>query len=232
MGDYILRDDGKRILVKGGPEITGQLPRLGFDIRMIPPTPMILRTPFDIQALSTQPMTNRTPEAAAAQPLFVHYDACVEAMINQVQQNKLYDQIGNLSGVNAVNIGRSPYNTVTRENFYDEPMQKATQLSSALVKNWGFTAAWRMPTGLSQQAKNIVAVYPMDMIAWDTVGTSPANDTIRFFLTTYFNSVLARNISNQKLITFLWTFKTLLRMRLYHLVNQKGTEEKNPNIDK
>lgn len=123
----ILHDDGRHILVKGGPEDAGKLSALGFDIKALPAKPMILRTPFNIN-LSPAPsnISGATPSSAAsALPLV--YDFRVAAMINQVRRDTLYEETGNLSGENAVNISGSPYTITTRSTASGIPIQKAAQ---------------------------------------------------------------------------------------------------------
>ncbi|MFZ4478988.1 MAG: hypothetical protein ACOYNZ_03730, partial [Rhodoferax sp.] len=122
----ILHDDGRRILVKGGPELAGKLSELGFDINAIPKTPMILRRPFDRGLDPSQKDTSRTRQSSTTSAFPVTQDPRVAAMMDQVQQTALYDETGNLSGENAITISGSPYTISTRHTSSGTPIQKAT----------------------------------------------------------------------------------------------------------
>ena len=123
----ILYDDGRRILVKGGPEVADRLSELGFDINAIPQKPMILRTPFDINIIPAEPSVSGTPQSYVASAVALTRNPRVAAMIDQVQQSALYDETGNLSGENAVYIFGNPYTIITRHTTSGTPIQNATQ---------------------------------------------------------------------------------------------------------
>ena len=138
----ILHDDGRRILVKGSPGVADQLSELGFDISAIPVKPMIIRTPFDINLAPSQKTISRTVKSSIASAFTVTHDPRVAAMVDQVQQTALYDELGNLSGENAVTISGKPYTMTTRHTDSGAPIQNATQYVYERIAALGLTVSF------------------------------------------------------------------------------------------
>jgi hypothetical protein len=138
----ILHDDGRRILVKGNPEVADKLSELGFDINAIPIKPMILRTPFDINQIPSQKTISRTSQPSITSAFAVTRDPRVAAMVDLVQQTALYDEIGNLSGENAVTISGNPYIMITRHTTSGAPIQNATQYVYERIAAMGLTVSF------------------------------------------------------------------------------------------
>ena len=152
----ILYDDGQRLLVKGGPEVADKLSGMGFDIKMVPTKPMIFRIPFDIKMVPTTPDISRTPQVFSAQTLAAIYDPRVAAMINQVQENILYEETGNLSGENAVAIGGSPYTITRRYTASGVPIEKATQYVYERMEALGLTVSYHNWSMYLNSSRNVV----------------------------------------------------------------------------
>lgn len=156
----ILHDDGRCILVKGSPSVADELSLLGFDIKMLPAKPMILRVPFDIKMTTTNPITSRTPEAATAQTLSISYDSRVKAMIDQVRENTLYDELGKLTGEAPVTIGSSTYTITTRATSSGTPIQKATQYAYERMETMGLAVSYQHWSTPYYSSRNVVGTKP------------------------------------------------------------------------
>jgi hypothetical protein len=134
----ILFDDGRHIVVRNGPGVSDALAELGFDLQMLPDTPMSLR--------------------AAPLPLAtaITYDSRVAAMIDQVQSNAAYDENGNLSGENTVLIGGSPYTITTRHTGSGTSINMATQYVYERMETMGLTVSYHDWTACGRSNRNVI----------------------------------------------------------------------------
>ena len=134
----ILLDDGRHIVVRNGPGVSDALAELGFDLQMLPDTPMSLR--------------------AAPLPLAtaITYDSRVAAMVDQVQSNAAYDENGNLSGENPVTIGGSPYTITTRHTGSGTPINMATQYVYERMEAMGLTVSYHDWTACGRSNRNVI----------------------------------------------------------------------------
>lgn len=138
----VIHDDGRRILVKGSPEIVAKLSELGFDISAIPKKPMTLRMPSDPSPVPSQKATSRALQSLIAPTFPVTPDSRVAAMMEQVQSTSLYDEVGNLSGENTVTISGSPYIISTRNTTSGIQIQHATQYVYERIGAMGLAASF------------------------------------------------------------------------------------------
>lgn len=134
----VLFDDGRYILVKNSSEISDALAEMGFDLLVLPDTPMSLR------------------EAPIPTSLAITYDARVAAMIDQVIQSTVYDQNGNLSGENQVLIGGSPYTITTRNTDSGTPVAMATQYAYERMEAFGLAVSYHDWTACGRTNRNVV----------------------------------------------------------------------------
>ncbi len=149
----ILHDDGRQLLVKGSPEAAEKLSDAGFDIKALPANPIILRSPPNITVKpdisgELQVFPGLAPEAA--------YDPRVAIMIDQVQESLLYQETGNLSGVNTVIIGGSPFIITTRHTASGDPIQKATEYVYECMETLGYAASYQNWSKNTYSNRNII----------------------------------------------------------------------------
>jgi hypothetical protein len=141
----VLHDDGRRIIVKGDWAAAQRLSEMGFAVTRLPATPIILRAP----------KTSTAPEKVIA------YDPAVAAMIDRVRQTDLYDDVGNLSGENAVTIGGSAYTIASRNTTKTTPIQKATQYVYERLTAMGLAVSYRdwsiTDEGKHYSGRNVIA---------------------------------------------------------------------------
>jgi hypothetical protein len=136
----ILHDDGRRIVVKGGPGTARKLSEMGFAVSSVPTEPMILRA----------------AKTSAAPELAITYNPTVAAMINLVQEESLYDDVGNLSGINAVTIGGSSYTIKTRSTPSGTPIQKATQYVYERMEAMGLSVSYQDWSAEEYEGRNVI----------------------------------------------------------------------------
>ena len=134
----ILLDDGRHIVVRDGQGVSDTLAELGFDLQMLPDTPISLREP-------------PIPLATA-----ITYDYSVAVMIDQVEQNLVYDENGNLSGENPVLIGGSPYTITTRHTGSGTPINMATQYVYERMEAMGLTVSYHDWNGCGRSNRNVI----------------------------------------------------------------------------
>jgi hypothetical protein len=149
----ILHDDGRQLLVKGGPEASEKLSEAGFDIKALPAKPMILRSPSNI--IST-PDISEELQASPGQAPESAYDPRIAIMIDQVWESLLYQETGNLSGVNTVVIGGSPYIITTRHTASGDPVQKAAEYVYERMETLGFAVSYQDWSKNSYSNRNII----------------------------------------------------------------------------
>jgi hypothetical protein len=134
----ILFDDGRHIVVRNGPGVPDELAELGFDLQILPDTPISLR--------------------AAPLPLApaITHDTRVAAMIDQVQSNAVYDENGNLSGESPVLIGGSPYTITTRHTGSGTSINMATQYVYERMAAMGLTVSYHDWSACSRSNRNVI----------------------------------------------------------------------------
>lgn len=92
----------------------------------------------EIVLLTFQPLVVADqPVVAIREPL--NYNVAIQAMIDQVTSQKVYDYTAGLSGVSAVMVGGSPYTIATRHTSSGVPIQKATQYVGEFMAGLGYT---------------------------------------------------------------------------------------------
>jgi len=152
----ILHDDGRQLIVKGGPETADKLSGLGFDIKVLPASPMILRSPFNIMATPAKPHISEAPRVFPEQAPEAAYDLRVAIMIDQVSESFLYNETGNLSGVNAVVIGGTPFTITTRYTASGDPVEKAIEYVYERMVSLGFATSYQDWSYEAYSNRNII----------------------------------------------------------------------------
>lgn len=135
----VLYDDGRQIVVRLEVGRADELAALGFAVQALPDQPLDLR--------------------AAPVPMapFISYDSRVAAMIDQVQQDELWDDDGGLSGENPVTIGGSPYTITTRKTNSGTPIQMATQYAYERLLSLGLAVTYHTWSAGGYSSRNVVA---------------------------------------------------------------------------
>lgn len=110
----ILYDDGEWIIVRYEPEVDEILAELGFDLKMMSETPIVL-----------------TPDESEAEPGKVVKQIVenprVREMMGKITENDLKSCISGLSGENEITVEEASYTLTTRHTRSGEPVRKATQ---------------------------------------------------------------------------------------------------------
>ncbi|MCP4550390.1 MAG: M28 family peptidase [bacterium] len=138
----VLYDDGQHVIVRASIDQADTLATSGLDINWL----------GDAMVLGS-------PRTLAVEALAIDPDPTVTAIIGQVQQNTLYDYVGDLSGEWAVSIGGSNYTISTRNTSSGTPIQKATQFAYEHFEDLGLSVSYHNWTS-SYSGRNIVAVKP------------------------------------------------------------------------
>jgi hypothetical protein len=110
---------------------------------------------MEIQAVLPPP-----PPAPRRDPPAVRrgWDAGIQAIIDAVTEGGVWDAIGDLSGVNPVAIGGSPYPIQTRNSYQTVPIQQATQYCLEYFQGLGLDASFQSYTYGGQAWRNVEAV--------------------------------------------------------------------------
>ena len=106
----LLVDDGQNVLLRAAPAGAQRLATLG----------------VHVQALRLEPTPLR-PAVESSLPSAVSPHPRVQEIIDQVQQDTIYQYTGDLSGEWPVDVGGEPYTLTTRYTYSGTPVQKATQ---------------------------------------------------------------------------------------------------------
>ena len=140
----VLHDDGLRMIVRSEPGIADALSEMGFAVKLIGETPIVL-----VPAAPESPA--RVPMAFGFTP-----DPLVSQMIGAVSQDTVLSYISGLTGTNPVTVGGTPYTISTRSTASGEPLQKATQYVFEQLQAMGLTASFQNWTYGSYTQRNVV----------------------------------------------------------------------------
>jgi len=140
----VLYDDGRRIIVKDSPGLADALAEMGFALKLMSDTPMILAP--SVQA----PQVERLLE-----PAFTP-DLRVSQMIGQVTQEGINSFLAGLSGETPVTVEGAPYTLTTRHTSSGTPLQKATQYVFEQLQTWGLSVSFHTWTGTPWAGRNVV----------------------------------------------------------------------------
>ncbi len=138
----VLAEDGSTVIIRAHPAQADQLAALGVEIRRLGPRPMILNPPSEVLSF---------PEIITPDPL-------IQGMINQVSAATVWDYDGNLSGVNQVIIGGSPYTIQNRNTNGGTPIQKATQYMYEHFTALGLDASYHQWSAVTNP--NVIGEQP------------------------------------------------------------------------
>ena len=144
----VLYDDGLRIIVRDAPGLADALAEMGFALKLMGETPMIL-----VPAVPES--RARTPMAFGLTP-----DPRVSQMIGAVSRDTLLSHISGLSGENPVIVESAPYTIATRYTGSGVPLQKATQYAFEQLQAMGLTASFQNWTYASYAGRNVVGELP------------------------------------------------------------------------
>lgn len=135
----VLHDDGRRIIMRESPTLAGTLRELGL------PSKLIGETPLSLLAPALDPL----PEAFAP-------DARVSDMIGQVTQDAVNSYISGLSGKTPVLVKGSEYTIMTRSNYRETPLRKATQYVSEQLQKAGLRTAFQSWSAEDVTSRNVI----------------------------------------------------------------------------
>jgi hypothetical protein len=124
----LLLDLGDQVLLRASPEQAEPLLDLGVKLARI--------------ALEPQPWPATSPAAvmeAAVGTLAITPDANVQAMLNQISTDTIYNYTAQLSGAQAATIGGSSYTITRRYTYSGTPIQKAGQFVSEHLQAYGLS---------------------------------------------------------------------------------------------
>jgi hypothetical protein len=140
----ILYDDGLRIIVKESLGLADALAEMGFALKLMSETPIILAP--------------TAPETRAKELMeFVFTpDPLVSQMIGMVSQDTVNSYISGLSGASPVTVEGAPYTIATRHTKSGTPLQKATQYVFERLQNMGLNTSFHDWSYASFAGRNVV----------------------------------------------------------------------------
>jgi len=136
----VLHDDGLRLIVRETPGVDDALLALGFDLKKLPDTPVIL---------APRPARAQAAAAVAVNPL-------VSEVISQVSLENLTSYVSGLSGVKPVTVGGSAYTIATRHTKSGAPIQNATQFVYERFQALGLNSSYHSWTGGGISNRNVI----------------------------------------------------------------------------
>lgn len=114
----LLLNDGRQVIVRDQPGARERLAEMGFDIKVLPAIPMVVEPPI--------PPDTRMIYDPRLAGLSVIYDPVVAELMDQITQDGLNQDVGNLSGEIPIDISGSLYTIITRYTG-SAALEKATQ---------------------------------------------------------------------------------------------------------
>ncbi len=145
-GINILFRDGSDILIKADSKQAEKLAGYSFWIRKL--------------FLSPKPYITHSQDYSTTE---VVYDPVIEGILSNVTTAILYDYTGGLSGEWPVEIGGSDYTITSRNSYYTEGIQKATQYAYEFFEDLGLEVEYHTfsgPGGRNVIAKQTGILYP------------------------------------------------------------------------
>ncbi|MBP7867272.1 MAG: M20/M25/M40 family metallo-hydrolase [Acidobacteria bacterium] len=103
------------------------------------------------------------PRAADRTLAGITYQDRVASLMSTVTSSDLYTLVANLSGVNSVSIGGSPYTLVSRYSLNTENITKATQYAYEYFQSLGYSPEYYNYTGAGSRnviCKKVGSTYP------------------------------------------------------------------------
>lgn len=137
----VLHEGPREALVRASAARAESLPEAGFRLRSV--------------TLDPKPASVRQ---AAVIPWDIAYNAQVQGILDAVSAEWLMLHVKNLSGVNAVTIGGSPWTLLTRNSYKTEQIQKATQYAYEFFQGLGLQTEYHTFQGAGQ--RNVIAKKP------------------------------------------------------------------------
>jgi hypothetical protein len=140
----VLYDDGLRIIVKESLGLADTLGEMGFALKLMSETPIIL-TP-----------TAPEPRARELMGFVFTPDPLVSQMIGMVSQDTVNSYISGLSGESPVTVEGAPYTIATRHTNSGTPLQKATQYVFERLQQLGLNTSFQDWSHGSSAGRNVV----------------------------------------------------------------------------
>lgn len=140
----VLYDDGRHIVVRESPGLTDILGEMGFALKLMSETPMIITPP-----------ASKTG-APMGQALALTTNPLVSQMIGQVTQASVNSNISGLSGETSVMVEGSPYTITTRHTNSGMPLQKATQYVFEQLQGMGLSTSYQYWSDPLYSGRNVV----------------------------------------------------------------------------
>ena len=172
----VLYDDGRRIIVKESPGLADALAEMGFALKLMSETPMILAP------TALEPRVKKLMEFAFTP------DPLVSQMIGKVTQGAVNSNISGLSGESPVTVDGTPHTITTRYTNSGTPLHKATQYIFEQLQGMGLNTSFQSWTYASLAGRNVVgelrgASLPDEIVLLTahlddlpTTGTAPGAD--------------------------------------------------------
>ena len=144
---HVVHDDGRRLVIRAssGDEIEA-LANLGFQCRFLPSAPLVFA-----------PAPSRTDVHRRAA---VASNAAVSAMMAQVTQTNLEENLRGLTGLQPVSAGGSTTNIRTRHQNSGVPLQRATALAYERFTALGLQTSCQGWTNGGKVNRNVIGVRP------------------------------------------------------------------------
>jgi Zn-dependent M28 family amino/carboxypeptidase len=86
------------------------------------------------------------------------WESGIQAIIDTVTEEAVWNAIGDLSGVNAVSVGGSPYTIQTRNTYRTAAIEKATQYCLEYFQSLGLAASYQTYSENGVSGRNVFAV--------------------------------------------------------------------------
>ncbi len=152
----LLMDDGHQILLRDVAGIRKLLAEMGFAIVLLPSMPLVLAPPRLPDSRLLEPSAAPRMASSTAPPA---YDPRVAALIAQISQDVLYEDIRKLSGKAPMTVGGTPY-TITTRYSGSADLEKANQYVYEQLQSPNVSVAYQDWQAGSESGKNIIAALP------------------------------------------------------------------------
>ena len=144
---HVVHDDGRRLIIRASSvDEMDALAALGFQCRFLPSTPLVFAPSPALSRLGVRRM------------VAVASNAAVSAMMAQVTQTNLEENLRDLTGLQPVFAGGSTTNIRTRHQNSGVPLQRATALAYERFTALGLQTSYQGWTNGGKINRNVVGV--------------------------------------------------------------------------
>jgi len=125
----------------------------------LPVNEISLLSDYDVMVtpLRLRPLVVPLEETESTFPTAITPDPLIQEMVNKVDQDRLFHNVGSLSGEWEVLINDTPYEILTRYTFTDTPIKKATRYAYEKFIGIGLITGYDTYSSYGEQKRNVIA---------------------------------------------------------------------------